>query len=254
MAKLRVLVAAGGVVAGITLAAAPAAALGPLHHQTLRASVSGKVTSLVVRGDVGDIKVVPGITSQIVAVEQYNFAAPKLTHSLSDGVLRVSAPCPESGSLNLGLNDCSVDFVITVPSAVTVDALDDVGGISVRGLSGHEQLHTDVGEVLVNGVSASSVLATASAGTVRLQDVSARALTLRSDTGGVVADLSSVPQSVVARSSDGDVNLTVPAAAYALHVHTDVGSQHVTGIIAESDAPRSITASSDDGDVRITGR
>lgn len=254
MVKLRAVVLTGGVVAGIALAAAPASALGPLHHQTLRVTVAGKVTSLVVRGEVGDIKVVSGATTRIVAIEQYNLSAPQFTHSLSDGVLHVSAPCPREGVISLGLNNCAVDFVITVPHEVAVDAVDEVGDVSVRGLQGNDSVHTDVGEVNLAGVSAPTLSATTSAGTVRLIGVAANTVNLRNDTGGIQAELTDAPRSLIARSSDGDVDLTVPSGDYALHLHTDIGSAHVTGVTEQADAPRTVTATSDDGDVRITGK
>lgn len=252
--KVRALIV-GGAAASLLAVAAPASALGPTHHQTERAAVPGKVTALVVRGEVGNITVVPGTVTRIVAREQWNLEQPKLVHTLHDGELRVSAPCPRpTGIVSLGLNNCSVDFVMTVPRSVTVDARDSVGDVLVRGLRGAESLHSDVGSVVADGVVAPALAAAADSGTVRLADVRAGSLTLRSSSGAIRADLASMPNRVVARSSDGDVELSLPAGVYALDLHTDVGSTHVHGITVHSDARRTVSAHTDDGDIRITGR
>lgn len=215
MVKLRVAVLAGGVFAATALAAAPASALGPLHHHTDSVSVAGKVTAVSIRNEVGDIRIVAGTTTRIVAKEAYNLAGPTLTHSLRDGVLTVSAPCPRQGPVDLGLNDCYVDFVLTVPSAVAVEAMDSVGDITVHGLRGNEKLRTDVGRI--------------------------------------DAVLASAPRTVVARNSVGEVHLVLPSGSYALHLHTQIGSAHVRGITRDADAPHRVTATSDDGNIRIQG-
>jgi hypothetical protein len=213
--KLRLFVVCGAVASVLTVAA-PASALGPIHHQAERVGVPGKVTGLVVRGEVGNIKVVPGSVTRIVATEQWNLEAPKLRHTLRDGLLRVSAPCPRTtGIVDLGLNNCAVGFVITVPRDVTVDARDSVGDILTRDLRGPESLHSDVGNVVVDNVRATEIKAS---------------------------------------SSTGDVSLTVPAGVYAVDVHSDIGDAHVRGITVQSDAARKLTARTDTGDIRIIGR
>ncbi|HVX68555.1 MAG TPA: DUF4097 family beta strand repeat-containing protein [Mycobacteriales bacterium] len=215
MTKLRAVVVAGGV-AGVVASAAPANAIGPVHHQTQRAVVVGNVTALVIRGEVGNITVVPGPVTRITAREQYNLEAPRLAHSLDDGVLRVSAPCPRpTGIIELGLNDCAVDLLITVHRAVTVDASNSVGDIRARGLRGAETLRTDVGDIVID-------------------DVRAPHLRAVSDTG--------------------DISMSVAAGTYAVDVHSDVGDTRVRGISVASDAPRTLSARTDTGDIRITGR
>jgi hypothetical protein len=247
-------VAAAG--AAVVMGAAPASALGPLHHQTVRLNVTGKVVALSIRGEVGDIRIVAGTSTRVVAKESWNLTAPTLTHSLKGGVLRVAAPCPRGGGLeiDLGLNDCSVDFVVTVPRAVAVDAIDDVGDVTVRGLSGNESLRTDVGAVRVDHVTASSLTAVASAGSLRLRGLHVKSLSLRSSTGDIDAALAAKPRFVRARCSDGDVRLAVPSGVYAVDVRTAVGTAHVHGITVRSDAHRTLLARSADGDVSITGR
>ncbi|HVV74575.1 MAG TPA: DUF4097 family beta strand repeat-containing protein [Mycobacteriales bacterium] len=256
MTRLWGCLVVGGVAPFLALGAQPASALGqPLHHQTVRVTVPGVVTGLSVRGEVGNITVVPGSVTRVVATEQWNLAAPTLVHSVHDGLLSVAAPCPKpTGIVDLGFNDCSVDLAITVPSAVTVRAVDSVGDIRVRDLRGAESLHSDVGDIVADNLVAPTLSADSDSGTVRLSAVRSRSLSLRSDSGGIHADLAAMPRTLVARSSDGDVDLTLPAGTYAVDTHTDVGTTHVRGITTNADAPRKVTAHTDDGDIRIVGR
>lgn len=218
MRRIPGLVVVVGTAAAVVGTAAPAVALGPLHHQTTRATVPGAFHALSVRAEVGNITIRPGAVARIVAVEQYNLKAPVLRHTVRDGVLHVSAPCPRTtGLVDLGLNDCAVDFVITVPRSTAITAIDSVGDVRVRGLR-------------------------------------SRTLDLRSAVGDVRADLAATPRSVVARSSEGDVDITVPSGTYAVEAHSVLGQTHIDGITARSNAPRRMSAHTDTGDIRITGR
>lgn len=215
MTKLRGLVVCGGVISVLAVAA-PASALGPIHHQTQRVVIPDKVTALAVRGEVGNITVVPGPVTRVVAVEQYNLEAPNLIHTVRDGLLRVSAPCPRpTGIVDLGLNNCGVDFVITVPRNVTVAARNAVGDIRVRDLRGAESLHSAVGDVTLDNVRAASIKAS---------------------------------------SDTGDISMSVPSGAYAVDVHSDIGETHVRGITVQPDASHALSARTATGDIHITGR
>jgi hypothetical protein len=215
MAILRGIAVTGGV-ASVLLVAAPAHAdIGAKQH-TERVAVAGTVTSLVVRGEVGSITVVPGAVTRIVAKEQYNLHAPRLQVSLRHGLLQVAAPCPRPpGIIALSLNRCDVSFVITVPRKTAVRAFNEVGNIRVRDLRGSQSLRSALGDVVVSGVSA---------------------------------------RRIDASSDTGDVLLTVPAGTYAVHAHTGTGDAHVRGITVRSDAARVLSARSEIGDIRIVGR
>ncbi len=249
-----VLLGAAATVLG-SVSAASGLTVGPAHHRTVEATVAGAVTSLSVSNDVGDIVVIPGSVTRIVATEQYTFNAPTVRHSLRNGVLSVIARCPRTaGPVDVGLNDCAADLVMTLPRDVAVDAMDSVGDIRVRDLRGNESLRSDVGDIVVDRVTASSIRASSSDGELRLNAVRAPTVNLRSDSGDIRADLAAMPRAVVARSSDGDVSLTLPAGTYAVDTHTDDGTTHVRGITDRSDAQRSVSVRTSDGDIRIDGR
>lgn len=247
----------GGGVALALGVSAPAAALtiGALHHETVRATLSGTVTRVVASDDVGDITVVPGSVTRVVAVEQYNFTAPTVTDTLREGVLRIVASCPSTaGPVDVGLNDCASDLVITVPRAVAVDAVSDVGDVRTQGLRGPERLRSSAGDVIAEAVAARTLKATTDSGDVRLVGVRSRVLTLRSSAGDIDADLAAAPDRIVASTTEGDVKVTLPSGTYAVELHTDYGTSHVQGITEQSDAPHMVSARTSDGDIRIVGR
>ncbi|HVT64156.1 MAG TPA: DUF4097 family beta strand repeat-containing protein [Mycobacteriales bacterium] len=256
MTKFRCLVVLAATVSTLAVAAPASALLGqPAHHRTVRVTVPGKVTALSVRNDIGDITVLPGDVTRVVAVEEYDSKAPTLKHSLDNGLLTVSAPCPRpTGVISLGLDNCSVDLIITVPQSVTVDAVDDVGDVKVRDLHGTESLRTSDGDILVRDVAAPMLNVTSDTGSINLDGVRARTLTLKNSDGDIRADLFATPHTVIARNDTGDVALTLPAGIYALDLRTDDGGTHVHGITVHSDAGRTVSAHTSDGDIRITGR
>jgi DUF4097 and DUF4098 domain-containing protein YvlB len=210
---------------------------------------------LVARNGVGDVKIVPGAEARIVAVEQYNFTAPTVTHSLRNGLLRVAASCPSpTGPVNVGLNDCAVDLTVTVPSATTVDAVSEVGDIDVRDLTGAETLRSSDGDIVVQRVVAPVFRASSDTGELRLVGVKSRSLTLHSSDGDINAALAAAPHVLSASTDTGDVNLTVPSGTYAVDTHSDDGTTHIRGITQHSDAPRTISARTSDGDITVVGR
>jgi hypothetical protein len=242
-----------GVVGSLGLVATPARAVGPLHQQTVRHDVVGGVTSVSVRDDDGNVTIAPGTPAAVVASERYNYAAPAVAQTLRDGVLSIVARCPRQGPVNLGLNDCSVDLALAVPRDVTVHVADSLGDITTRDLRGNESVHSDLGDVRIDGVVGNAITATSSEGEVRLVGVRGQKVTLSSDDGDIDATLPAAPRSVVARSSTGDVDLTVPAGVYAVRTRTEVGTVTVRGVTVSSDAPRSLSAQSDNGDIMIRG-
>lgn len=257
MTRVRRLVVPLGIACGLAAAspAVHALTVGPLHHQTVRDTVSGSVTRLSVSNDVGDITVVPGSVTRIAAFEQYSFKPPTVSHSLRGGLLEVDARCPRTaGPVDVGLNECAADLVITVPRDVTVDAIDGDGDIRTRDLRGAETLRSDAGDITVERVAASALSCRSSDGDVHLSAVRVKTVALATDTGEISADVATLPRSVVARSSDGDIALTVPTGTYAVDAHSVDGTSQVRGITVERGARRTLSARTDEGDIHIAGR
>jgi hypothetical protein len=226
-------VAAAAFVGGLLVVGASAASslsLFPFHTQRSTSALSGHVTSVVFRGDVGDLLVSPG-PAAVTTVSQWNLIAPTVTETVAGGVLTVVTTCPNE----FPENDCAVDVTITLPPAVAVRATNAVGSITTRGLVGDEMLSTAVGDITVDGVRASRVAASAS-------------------TGRVHAVLLDAPTDARLSSDTGDVAVTVPVGAYRLTTSSDIGDVTVTGVTNQPDSPHHLLAKTDTGDITVTGR
>lgn len=227
------------------------------NTQTTETPVNAPVQSVVVDSDAGNVAVVNGAASKVVAVQHWRLAPPTTTVSDSNGVLTVTNRCPSliPAPVNIGFpdNDCSVDLTITVPSAVTVRVTVAAGDIGTSGLSGPEQLQTSAGDVTVRDLIAPALSARSAAGDVSVTGAITR---LRADTssGAVTATLSSVPDQVQLTTSTGDVTGVVPAGSYAVTAATSTGRVDITGITNDPRSTHTIKAATSSGNVTLTGR
>ena len=215
----------------VGMGAAPALSIpGTLHSRDTKNAVVGTVTKVVLHGDSGDLRVQAGKPVNLSTHQQWNIAAPSLKESFSAGVLTVTTSCP-----NLPENNCAVDVTVTVPAAVTVQATANVGNLRTHDLVGSETLQADVGDVLIENVTADTVSGAA-------------------QVGNVVATLPHAPLSTTLTAGTGDVRATVPSGAYVLTTSAQTGDVTVSGVTNDSRAARRLTARTDTGDVTVQGR
>ena len=234
---IRGLIAAAAAVLLCAFGAPSASALSieippTLNDTTRTVPVTGLVKSVVVRTDMGQVAISAGSSHSIRIRETWNFAKPTVTHSLNNGVLRVTANCPDEPT---SFNKCSASLAIVVPSAVTVDAFSNFGDVRTKSLRGSEKLGSDFGDITAAGVSATTIAT-------------------QTDYGNVLLDLVSAPTNAAGRSSFGDVSVKVPAGTYAVSAKTSYGDVKVSGITRDSDAARRLTAHSSYGDISVTRR
>ena len=201
-----------------------------LHSTTTTTPVRGTVTSVVLRGDVGDLTVTAGAPAKVTTTRRWNLVAPTVTQSFAGGVLTVTTRCPQ-----LPENNCSVDVTVVAPAVVSVDATAGVGDIATTALAGNENLRTAVGAVVVTNVRADVLRATAW-------------------TGSIAVQLPSAPARTTLTTSTGSIDATVPRGVYALAASTGVGDVHVHGVTNDPAAPHALTAKTETGDITIVGR
>ncbi len=226
---------AGSAAAAITLAGSAQGVALPkqLHHSDTTTPISGTFTSVVARNNMGAIAIVAGTTSKIRAVADWDVTKPTVTHSVSNGVLHVTAKCPTNQVAQL-TNDCHIRIVITVPSHEAIDAASSFGDVGTSNLTGNEKLASDFGDVTANNLRASIVSATTNEGDVAL-------------------DLLQAASRVTGQSDFGDVTVRTPSGAYRLNLSTDFGNVVTRGVTNSSSSSHAITASSNFGDITIQG-
>jgi hypothetical protein len=203
---------------------------GGQHEATTTTPHPDSITAVVVDNDSGDVEITPGST-KVVRTERWTLSRQTVTETVSDGVLKIKARCPQPVA---SVNSCSTRFVITAPRAVRLSLSVSAGDVVARGFQGDQDLVT-------------------SAGSVSALEASARRITARSSAGTVVVDMATTPDQVTASTSSGDVRVTVPAGPYAVIARTTSGHAEV-GVEQDPAATRHIDATTSSGDITVRPR
>lgn len=192
-------------------------------------NVSGPVT-LEVRTDSGGIRIVQGragvVSVHAILKEQHgNWLRGTDVEAHIRELLR-NPPVEQSGNeIRLGfvhdhelLKGVSMRFEIEAPSDTSVNAKADSGGISVSGMRGPVDVHTDSGGIEVRN-AASDVHAAADSGGIHISNVNG-SVTARVDSGGIEAF--DVAGSIDAKADSGSIHLSQTKAA-PIRAHVDSG-------------------------------
>lgn len=241
----------GAALVGLVLAVTggPAASAAQPRRETA-STFKGSVQSLSAKSEVGQVTVRAGDVSRVVIREWWRLLEPTVTVKHEAGALSIVAKCPD----NILLNDCRVDLDVTVPATTSANASVAAGDVVVRGMSGDTRARSSAGSVVIERVTAAVVEGETGAGRVTLKDVSAARVKASSSSGGVRVDLATAPESVVGRSGAGNVEIRVPAGAYAITVKTGAGDDEIIGLVNDPKSARKIVATTSSGDVLVKAR
>ncbi|WP_030232367.1 DUF4097 family beta strand repeat-containing protein [Streptomyces sp. NRRL S-350] len=195
------------------------------EHRTVGYGVTEPVTELVVEGKNGGVVVTGGgDTVHVVENQNYRGDAPKSTHEVNGGVLRLTYECDR----------CGIGYTVQVPARTRVRVKQGNGGIKLTGLAAEAEAEVQNGGVEAHGLTSPQVKLTAV-------------------NGGVRAEFSGAPSKVEATTTNGGVWLKVPdGEAYAVDAQASVGGVDVN-VPSQPQAPRSITARAVTGGVTVTG-
>jgi hypothetical protein len=229
------------------------------HTATLAdAHVTGDVTSLRLEADDGHVVVTRGGSAGVTVhrVVHYQSGTPHPEQHLVDGTL----------TFDRGCSRCRVDYDLTVPASVRVQARTDSGRIDVSGVASADA-GSDSGSVVVRHVTG-AVSARSDSGRITLQDVGGTLAastdsgairgtelrsptsTVSSDSGGLRLAFTQAPASVRATTDSGSVRLALPGGPYDVDLQTDSGGKHV-GVPTASTASAKLYLRSDSGGVHV---
>lgn len=232
----------------------------------------------------GDITVEVAVDNRVeLSYETYFFGTqPEPQHRVVDETLLVwFGGC--------GGDDCWVDYTIKVPESTTLDLSAEDGDISVREVSGHQELTTDFGNVSSTGGEGpvkvrahgnvdihdvvGDVDAQTESGHIELTQVEGNivaigdsgditGISLRSDTVEVTADggdvdlmFETAPEKVTVGIDSGDATVRVPDDGELYRVLADSGEEPVeVHIETSAAADRTIDVTVDGGRCRIDYR
>ncbi len=231
------------------------------------------VTAVQVASGAGDVSIQVGSTASVHRELHYDNNKPGPSTTVANGVL----------TLNDCGQDCTVDYLVTVPAATKIDGSTSSGDITIAGASSVDvqassgnvsvagatgqvsvttssgdikaasagsdlQAHSTSGDITVSGVKGAVTLVSQS-GRIAASGLSGARTTAHASSGNVTVT-ADVVQDVDVQTSSGDVTITVPTGSY--RVTTGSGSGDVrSGIANDSSAQHSISATASSGDVRI---
>ena len=180
--------------------------------------VTDEVTMLDIQARAGTVAITPGEGPiQVKETRRYIRNQPNATHTVTNGTLQLVDDGCEGG------DSCYVDYTVQVPAATAVTVKTNAGVIDISGMAGALNLNTAAGKVTGTDLTSTDVVAA-------------------SDTGQVQLTFTIPPNNVDARTSAGEVVITVPAGtSYAVDAQTTVGTHQVT-VTEDSGSPHKILA------------
>ncbi|MFD8704670.1 hypothetical protein ACFV1W_18965 [Kitasatospora sp. NPDC059648] len=195
------------------------------EHRTVSYGVTDPVKELVVEGEDGGVVVTgTGDAVQVVERQTYRGEAPKTSHEVKDGVLRLAYSC----------SSCGVGYEVRVPAGTKVRIKEENGGVRLVGLSAEVEASVENGGVEATGLTSPTAH-------------------LSATNGGVHADFAAAPTTLDAEVGNGGVWLRVPSAeAYTVTARAQDGGTDV-GIPSHPGAAHSITARAETGGVTVSG-
>ena len=213
---------------------------------TTSAATAG-ATSVHIDGSNADVTVEPSPDSavHVHATGQFAGTAPDIRARTADGVTTVTLHCG-SGWLNW----CDINATVQLPADLALRMNTDNGSLTATGITGNLDLTSDNGDLDIRG-GGSTITAVTDNGHVWIRDSTASSVTLRSNNGGVEAEMRTVPKSMDVQTDNGDVDLTVPGSAkYDVKSNTDNGTVKIQ-VGLDSDSGSHIVVATDNGDITV---
>ena len=210
----------------------------------------GNVSSLRIDNDIGTITVVGqdsdvGDAIIVTADVSDGWRSSDFSNEVVDGVLRVHGGCPFLGS-----PWCKVDVTVTIPSDLPVTALGSNGSVRLRELGGPVDVAVGNGSIELDDVAATLALSSDN-GRITGRRLTSSTVDASADNGTVALSFLEPPRSVVARSSNGRIELELPDdVAYRVDARSDNGSVD-TAVRTDPASGYVIDARSDNGSVTV---
>lgn len=210
-------------------------------------SSQAAISEIRVTGGTVGAEVRPGPASGVTVHRTTSYlnpfhARPGETYSIDGSVLELRGD--DSCTL------CKVEYVVTAPAGVRIDADIATGSIDVAGVSTVDA-KVSTGSVTVSDATG-DVTAHAGTGSITGRDLRSSTVVAVTKTGGVSLDLAT-PADVEASTSMGAVELTVPAGAYRIDARQRSG-QPKLGLANDPNGAYLLALRTDMGQIRLAAR
>ncbi|HST82272.1 MAG TPA: DUF4097 family beta strand repeat-containing protein [Kineosporiaceae bacterium] len=211
-----------------------------------------RVSRVQVTGETGDVWVRTDSAAQGATVLSYGRSAFRTTtHSerVIDGVLQVTGSCRGGGAALL--DQCSINFKITVPPGTAVTVRTTTGEIAVTGTSAPVTAQSNTGDIHVWKASGPIQLIT-DIGDINGELLSSGVASGRSNTGDVRLNFTAAPDQITANTDIGDIRIQVPddATKYRVTADVNLGERQIK-VPTDAASPRVADLSTATGDIRM---
>jgi len=121
-------------------------------------TITDPVTSLTIDNPVGSTQIEATDATTVSVTEQLSYTGnpPQTSHTITGSQLALSYTCP-SGVINVGVDVCSVTYVVKVPRRLAVQIDDKVGAATLTGLAGQLTLTSSTGSINATGLASRAV-------------------------------------------------------------------------------------------------
>jgi hypothetical protein len=209
---------------------------------TRTVTVAARVTSLSVTSYGSPIQVTTGPVRHVTVQESISYdqgsgPAPDVTDQVSHGRLTLAAPA-------CATSDCSVGFIVTVPSGATVAANSDGAPITVAGAAG-ASLDSGGGNVQASRIEGPLTISAQGGGITVAHVTSTTGTSL--DSGGGPINASQVDGPLTVSAEGGSVTVNGVSSPTGTNLDSGGGPVNATGI----DGP--LTATAEGGSVTVNG-
>lgn len=207
--------------------------------------------TLRIESDHADVHVLPGAGDGIEVERRLRGQAAtggNASWTLEDGTLRLTVKCE---GITFG---CGGEYHVRVPENAGVDVESGQADVRIKGVERPSSVETRHGDITVDGAAERLRLESVH-GDVRVDGAPAR-VTATAKHGDVRLVLTEAPESVVTKTSHGDILVGVPAQGgqrYQVTARSE-GGDVISQLTPDPDSPRTITADSTNGDVRLERR
>jgi len=176
----------------------------------------------------GDVIVGGGSAARLTGTVHYSLIRPTVTMSVGAAI---GADC------SLPVGSCGLDARLTVPASVS--------GLNVS---------SDMGDLTVGSVGASTLTLSTSMGDIRASGLTAADVSLNSDMGDVTVVFLRPPDKLTVTDSMGDIKIVLPAGptTYRVSAASSMGDVSYGGIPRDSASSHVIDLTTSMGDITIT--
>jgi hypothetical protein len=224
-----------------------------LNHETQKQTYEQAISKIIfndMRSNDITVHGRPGASG--VAVERrlsWSGERPRTHETWNGDVLTITVDCTGG---DIGFHDCNVDYFVDAPATVAIEAHLSSGDVALDNLTAPAVLDTSSGDVRVRDLTADSLDVRSTSGDLVLDGLSLSALKATATSGDIRATFTKAPTTVDVEATSGDVTVTMPRSGmtYKVRIETTSGDQ-VSDIANDDGGTGSIAIRATSGDVRL---